>query len=220
MEKSAWIAGASGLVGQELLRLLLEDSRYSAVCALVRRPLGISHPKLQEIVCDWDRLKETADVPAADDVFCCLGTTIKKARTREAMYKVDVDYPLALARLALTMGACHYLLVSAVGANPRSRIPYSRMKGELEEQIKRMPYEAASIFRPSLLLGDRAEFRLGERIAVKVSRAFSKLTRSPLPASLALEARTVASAMLEAAQRRNGGVNIYDPRGIKEIVKL
>lgn len=220
MEKSAWIAGGSGLVGQELLRLLLEDSRYSAVCALVRRPLGISHPKLQEIVCDWDRLEETADVPTADDVFCCLGTTIKKARTREAMYKVDVDYPLALARLALTRGARHYLLVSAVGANPRSRIPYSRMKGELEEQIKRMPYEAASIFRPSLLLGDRAEFRLGERIAVKVSRAFSKLTRSPLPASLAVEARTVAGAMLEAAQRRDGGVNIYDPRKIKEIAKL
>lgn len=219
MEKSAWIAGGSGLVGQELLRLLLEDSRYSAVCALVRRPLGISHPKLQEIVCDWDRLEETADVPAADDVFCCLGTTIKKARTREAMYKVDVDYPLALARLALTRGARHYLLVSAVGANPRSRIPYSRMKGELEEQIKRMPYEAASIFRPSLLLGDRAEFRLGERIAVKVSRAFSKLTRSPLPASLAVEARTVAGAMLEAAQRRDGGVNIYDPREINRIAK-
>lgn len=219
MEKSAWIAGGSGLVGQELLRLLLEDSRYSAVCALVRRPLGISHPKLQEIVCDWDRLEETADVPTADDVFCCLGTTIKKARTREAMYKVDVDYPLALARLALTRGARHYLLVSAVGANPRSRIPYSRMKGELEEQIKRMPYEAASIFRPSLLLGDRAEFRLGERIAVKVSRAFSKLTRSPLPASLAVEARTVAGAMLEAAQRRDGGVNIYDPREINRIAK-
>ena len=218
-EKKALIAGANGLVGNELLQILLQQKKYEKVYALVRRPLAVKQPNLIEIVCNFDRLEEVKEYFAVDDVFCCLGTTIKKAKTREAMFRVDVEYPVALAKLAKAQGACHFLLVSAVNADLESSFWYRRMKGELEAEIINISFAAISILRPSLLLGTRKEFRFGESMAIKVVQGLSNLLRRPLPSKVAIEVRVVAQAMCQIAQMDKQGVTIYSPDQLESIKK-
>ena len=155
--KSALLVGASGLVGGELLNCLLIGSEYSKVLILVRKPLGLIHPKLEERVIEFEELARYKDCFKVNDVFCCLGTTIKKARSQKAFKKVDVEYPLEIARLAMEMKAEKFLIISSMGANPRSSVFYSRMKGLLEQKIKEISIKSIHIFRPSLLLGNRKE---------------------------------------------------------------
>lgn len=166
MSQSVLLAGATGLVGGECLRLLLADPAFDPVHVVARRPL--EHPasssKLRLHVGDLGGMAAALANAAIDTVICCLGTTIRKAGSEAAFRKVDLDYPLALARLALERGARHYLLVSSLGANPRSRVFYSRTKGELEEALSALSFRSLTIVRPSLLLGERTEFRFGERI--------------------------------------------------------
>ncbi|SHK84441.1 NAD-dependent epimerase/dehydratase family protein [Desulforamulus aeronauticus] len=218
-ERTALIAGATGLVGNELLQILLQEKEYERVYAIVRKSLMLKHPKLIEIVCDFDRLEEVKEYFAVDDVFCCLGTTIKKAKTREAMYKVDVEYPVTLAKLAKAQGACHFLIISSVNANVESFIWYPKMKGQLEEQIKNIPFATTSILRPSLLLGMRKEFRFFEGIAIKVVRGLSILLRRSLPSQMGIEAKIVAQAMYQIAQMNKPGVRIYSPKQMEDIIK-
>lgn len=215
--KTALIAGSTGLVGNELLQYLLDGKEYDKVIAIVRRPLEKNHPKLDEKVVDFDKLEEYKQSFAADDVFCCLGTTIKKAKTKEAMWKIDVDYPVAIAKLASSQGAKKFLLVSSMNADPNSPIFYSKMKGKLEEAIKQISYESTSIFRPSLLLGNRQEYRLGERAAAAIFTKVPFLFAGPLKKYKAIEGKTVASAMYKAAQGNKPGVTIYPSEQIQEI---
>lgn len=215
--KTALIAGATGLVGNELLQFLLKEKAYDKVVALVRRPLAIKHPKLEEIIVDFDKLEDYKDCFTVDDVFCCLGTTIKKARTKEAMWKIDVDYPVEIAKLASSHGARKFMLVSSMNADPNSPIFYSKMKGKLEETIKQIPYESISIFRPSLLLGNRQEFRLGERAAAAIFTKVPFLFAGPLKKYRAIEGKTVASAMYKAAQENKPGITIYPSEQIQKI---
>ncbi|MDU4960388.1 MAG: NAD(P)H-binding protein [Sporomusaceae bacterium] len=215
--KRAMIAGATGLIGNELLQILLREQQYEHVCALVRQPLALTHPKLQVVVCDFDRLEAFKGHLAVDDVFCCLGTTINKAKTREAMYRVDVEYPVALARLAREQGAAHFLVVSAADADVKSFFWYRRLKGTLEAEITGLPYPAISIFRPSLLLGPRKEFRLFENLAVKSISLLSGLLHRPLSSQAAIAATVVAQAMYRVAQAQETGVHIYSPRQIAAI---
>lgn len=217
--KSALIAGASGLVGNELLHILLREEGYERVYALVRRPLGLQHSKLTEVLCDFDKLDEVQNYFQAQDVFCCLGTTIKKAKTKEAMYRVDVEYPLAIAKLAQKKGANHFLLVSSMNADPRSKIWYPKMKGDLEEKVKGIPFHAISILRPSLLLGNREEFRLGENAAAKIFKGMSFLLSDSWKSKLAIEAKSVAKAMFRVAQMDNKGVAFYSAISIEEIAQ-
>jgi uncharacterized protein YbjT (DUF2867 family) len=215
--KTALIAGATGLVGNELLQFLLKEKEYEKVVALVRRPLAIKHPKLDEIIVDFDKLEDYKDSFTVDDVFCCLGTTIKKARTKEAMWKIDVDYPVEIGKLASSEGAKKFLLVSSMNADPNSPIFYSKMKGKLEETIKQIPFESISIFRPSLLLGNRQEFRLGERAAAAIFTKVPFLFAGPLKKYMAIEGKTVASAMNKAAQENKPGITIYPSEQIQKI---
>ncbi len=134
-QRKALLAGATGLIGGHVLDLLLADPAYGEVIALVRRPLDVEHDKLTGLVVDFDRLDEMPDPPAADDVFCCLGSTMKKAGSKAAFRKVDHDYVVATARLGLAGGARRFLLVSAVGAGASSRNFYSRVKGEAEDSV-------------------------------------------------------------------------------------
>ncbi|WP_078427784.1 NAD(P)H-binding protein [Alkalihalobacterium alkalinitrilicum] len=220
--KSALIAGATGLVGNELLHFLLNGNEYERVIAIVRKPLEIEHPKLKEVVCNFDKLEEIESYFEVDDVFCCLGTTIKKAKSKEAMYKVDVEYPLAIAKLAKEQQVNHFLLVSSMNANPKSALWYSKIKGILEEELKKIPFEKISIFRPSLLLGNRKEFRMAENIAGKVFRGLSVLFKGPWKSRLAIEGKTVAQAMYEVAQSNSTGVKTYSAQsmeGIKDAKK-
>lgn len=214
--KTALIAGSTGLIGNELLQFLLNAKEYDKVTAIVRRPLEIKHPKLDEKIVDFDHLEEYKESFAVDDVFCCLGTTIKKVKTKEAMWKIDVDYPVAIAKLASSQGAKKFLLVSSMNADPNSPIFYSKMKGKLEEAIIQIPYESTSIFRPSLLLGNRQEYRLGERVAAAIFTKVPFLFAGPLKKYKAIEGKTVASAMYRTAQGNKPGVTIYPSEQIQE----
>jgi uncharacterized protein YbjT (DUF2867 family) len=215
--KTALIAGATGLIGKELLKLLLNGSEYDKVVAMVRRSIEIDHPKLEERIVDFDQLDKYKEIFSVHDVFCCLGTTIKKAKTKEAMWKIDVDYPVAIARLASSQGARKFLLVSSMNADPDSPIFYSKMKGKLEEEIRQIPFETTAIFRPSLLLGERDEFRLGEKAAAVIFTKVPFLFTGPFRKYKAIEGRTVASAMYQAAQIDTAGLAIYPSGKIQEI---
>ncbi len=159
----AVVAGATGLVGQALVRQLAADGAWREVRALTRRdlPPGLAGPGVVPVQVDYSRLEPPPPWAAAEHVFCALGTTMRQAGSREAFRRVDFDYPVALARATLARGARHFLLVSAVGASPDSRFFYNRVKGEVEAAIAALGFRSVTIARPSLLLGDRGTFRLG-----------------------------------------------------------
>jgi uncharacterized protein YbjT (DUF2867 family) len=206
MSNTAVIAGASGLVGQECLRLLL--NRYPSVTSLVRKPTGRQHLRLIERRIDFDRI-DTIEIPRGAHVYSALGTTIKKAGSEAAFRRVDFDYPKMLAARAAAAGAARFMLVSSVGANKASSNFYLRVKGELEEAIAKMPLEAALFFRPSVLIGDREEKRRGEAAGIAVGRALAFALIGPLRKYRAIPAGTVAEAMVSAANSEANGVRIY-----------
>ncbi|MFN5360566.1 MAG: oxidoreductase [Bacteroidota bacterium] len=207
MNKVAMIAGSSGLTGGFLLKMLLEAPEYREVIAYVRKPTRIQHPKLREVVMDWEKLD--APVPA-DDVFCCLGTTIKKAGSQEAFRRVDYEYPLHLAELQLEGGSQQFLLVSAIGADASSSIFYSRVKGELEDALKKLGYKSLNIFQPSFIAGPRKEKRVGERIGLAIFSFISPLFIGPLKKYAPIPAEHIARAMYRSAQKNIVGCTIYD----------
>lgn len=204
------LSGATGLVGREALRLLLADPGIAQVVVLVRRPLADApaSPKLVAHVVDFERLDATAPPFAADQLVCALGSTIRQAGSEERFRAVDFGYPLALARLAVARGARHVLLVSALGADPRSRVFYNRVKGELEAALSALPLPALSIVRPSLLLGDRAEFRLGEVLA----KPFALLV---LGRYRPVHARDVAAALVRLAREDAPGKRVVESETIR-----
>jgi uncharacterized protein YbjT (DUF2867 family) len=212
--RTAAVAGASGLVGSLLLDTLLESPRYREVLSLGRRPLSKQHPRLVQRTVDFARLAEEA-LPPVDDAFCCLGTTLKKAGSQEAFRAVDHDAVLAFAQATKKAGARRFLVVTALGANPRSRVFYNRVKGEVEEALKGLGFESLVILQPSLLLGDRAESRPGEHVAIVASRVLAPLLR-PL-ASRPIEARTVARAMLTLALDAPRGVRVAPSGELQEL---
>lgn len=217
MGKTALIAGASGLVGGELLKVLLSGSQYQHVIALVRRPLEVQHTKLEERIIDFEDLEELEGLPTIDDVFCCLGTTIKKAKTQEVMTRIDVDYPISLANLAKSLGAKQYFVISSMGADAKSNIYYSRIKGLMEIALKGIGFQTLGIFRPSLLLGNRKEFRFGEAAATVMMPVLSMMMVGPLKKYRAIYGSEVARAMYMAAQSGQTGVNIYLSDEIKKM---
>lgn len=203
--RTALVAGASGLVGGHLLDTLLESPLYREVHSLGRRALPREHPTLRQHTVDFARLDEVP-LPPADDAFCGLGTTIKKAGSQEAFRAVDYDAVLAFARAARKAGAKRFLVVTALGADPRSRVFYNRVKGEVEEALKGLGFESLVIVRPSLLLGERAERRPGEHAAIVLSKVLGPLLR-PL-ASRPIEARTVARALHTLAREAPAGTRV------------
>ena len=220
MSRTALLLGASGLIGGHCLDLLLTDNNYAQVTILVRKPLPQSHPKLTQRSVNFDRLTEAADAFRMQDVFCCLRTTIKTAGSQEAFRKVDFTYPVESARLAMQQSAAQFLLVSALGANAKSSVFYSRTKGEVEAAIAASDLSSVQIFRPSLLLGQRAEVRSGEVIAEKISRALSLLLLGPLRKYRPIEARAVAAAMIAVAKQQPAGIHFYESDRIAQIANM
>jgi uncharacterized protein YbjT (DUF2867 family) len=207
MGKTALLVGATGLVGRQVLELLLQSNRYELVRVVSRQPLSVTHPKIQSAVTSFDRLQELADLFQVDDIYCCLGTTIRKVKTQEAFRQIDFHYPLQVAQLGKEQGAKQYLLVSALGANAKSSIFYNRVKGDVEEAVSKLGYRSLHIFRPSLLLGPREESRSGEDAAKIFYRIFGFL----IPAKYkGIEARKVAAAMLECAAREEPGIYLHE----------
>lgn len=215
MDRGALLAGATGLVGHALLARLVDDPDYTRVVALARRPLDLRHPRLVVTVVPFDRLDAVA-LPSIDDVFCCLGTTIKAAGSQAAFRKVDHDYPLKIAELGLAAGASQLLLVSAMGADPNSRVFYSRVKGELEDAAAKLGFRTVIALRPSLLAGERAEFRAGERTAL----ALLAPLRFLVPAAYRpVDATAVAAAMHALAKRKLAGRHVVRSDAIARLAQ-
>ena len=205
----ALVAGATGLVGRALVRQLAADPKWREVRALVRRVPRpeLEAPRVVTVQVDYTRLEPSPPWAAADQVFCALGTTMRQAGSEAAFREVDFDYPLALARAALARGTRHFLLVSAVGASPASRVFYNRVKGEVETAIAALGFGSVTIARPSLLLGDRGEFRVVEQVG-KVLGLFAPPRWKPVAAE------RVARALVDAAKRDLPGVRILENRDL------
>lgn len=214
----ALLAGASGLVGGFLLRQLLASPEYDGVIALVRRPLELAHPKLTQVTADFAALDKVTAGLRCDDAFCCLGTTIKQAGSPAAFRAVDHAAVLAFAWAARRNGAGRFFVVSALGADARSRIFYNRVKGETEEALEVLGFKTLAIFRPSLLLGPRVETRRGERIGAAVLWLADPLLLGPLRPYRAIRAEVVARAMLRCSFGRTGqGVLIFPSDEIEDL---
>ncbi|PLS08562.1 NAD(P)H-binding protein [Neobacillus cucumis] len=215
-KNKALILGASGLVGKELVKILVQQKRYEKIILLVRRPIEIKESVLELHTVDFNHLGNYSELfNNVTDVYCCLGTTIKKAKTREAFRKVDYVYPLEAAKVAKSRGVENFLIITAMGANPKSSFFYNRVKGEIEESLTMVFLPAINIFRPSLLLGEREEFRFGERLAANVSGFLNKLMVGPLRPYRAIEAKKVAAAMAAVASTPKKGVHIYSSQEIE-----
>ena len=198
------LAGATGLVGRAILEGLLADASVTAVHALGRREPGVTHPKLAPHVLDF---KAMPPLPPLDEVYLALGTTIKAAGSQAAFRAVDFDANLSVARAALDAGARRAGLVSAMGADAKSRIFYNRVKGETEEALSELPFEGLVIARPSLLVGDREALGQPSRFAEKVATAVSRLLGPLIPANYRpIDAADVARALLARAPAARGRV--------------
>jgi uncharacterized protein YbjT (DUF2867 family) len=217
VSRSALLAGASGLIGSHVLRLLIEDPEYERVTVVGRRDLPVAHKKLLQRVVDFDRLRELADFPRVHAVFCCLGTTIKQAGSEAEFRKVDYSYVLELARLALRHRASQFLVVTAVGADPRSRVFYSRVKGDVDEAVRRLQFDGVHIFHPSLLLGKRAHARPLERLLMLFSPLVSWVMMGPLARYRPIGAARVARAMVRVAREGTRGVHVYESGQIRRL---
>lgn len=208
-ERHALLVGATGLVGQYVLLQLLADRHWSRVTALTRRPLAQRHPKLVNHVIDFEHLADQRELIQADDLFCCLGTTIKAAGSRAAFEHVDFDYVQILATLAEQAGIPQFLLVSAVGANARSKVFYNHVKGEIEDAVCAMRLRTIHVVRPGLLLGPRREARAGEDLAKKILPPLNPLLLGPLRRYRAVPARVVAQTLLRLARADQPGKYIH-----------
>ena len=215
--RTALLLGATGLVGGHVLQFLAKDGRWSRVVTLGRRALEPVASKHVHHVIDFDNMDLYAEHFAGDDVFCCLGATIKKAGSREAFRRVDFDYPVEAAFLAHAQGATQYLLVSSLGANPKSPIFYSRSKGEVEDVLRGVGFASLAIFRPSLLTGDREEYRRSEAIwAIGLALAKPFLI-GPFRKYRATPAEALARVMVDVAAERPHGPAVYEADAIMEL---
>ena len=217
--RTALVAGASGLVGSQVLQLLLDDPAYARVTVLARRELPRAHKKLEQRIVSFDRLAQIADFPRVHDVFCCLGTTMKQAGSPDAFRKVDGTYVAELARVAVRHRASQFLVVTAVGADPRSRIFYSRVKGEAEEAVRRLQFEGIQIFRPSMLVGARAESRPAERVAGLLSPLVAWAFVGPLARYRPIKAEAVARGMVRVAREAPRGTHVYESDHIRRLAR-
>ena len=208
--RTALLVGGSGLIGGFLLKRLLDSPAYARVTVWARRPLELIHPKLAVEIVDFAKLDERR--VDAEDVFCCLGSTIKAAGSQDAFRRVDHDYPVALAKAAARDGAKRMLVVSALGASPRSGVFYNRVKGEMEAAMRAAGVAQTSLFRPSLLSGPRKEERTGEKIGLVIGNLLGPLLCKYRP----IHADLVAAAMQKVAEQDLPG-RVYESSEIRAL---
>lgn len=213
----ALIAGASGFIGNHLLSLMLADNYFQEVRILVRKEIALKHPKLTQILFNYEDLTQyDAAFQGVSHVFCCLGTTMKNAGSKEAFYKVDFVYAAQIADAAKKANVAHFQLITSAGASKKSLFYYSQVKGEIEAYIQNLGFETFIILRPSLLMGERKEKRFGEKISQIIMGGLSFLIPKKYKG---VEGKTVATTMLRQAQSNPKGVKcmesdeIYDYEG-------
>jgi len=205
--KTTIIIGATGLVGNKLVHLLLNDDQIEKVVVFVRRSLTLQHPKLEEHIIDFDKPETWMQDVKGDILFSAMGTTIKQAGSKAQQYKVDYSYQYEFAQAAAYNHVPVYALVSAASSSPDSNIFYSRIKGELERDIKSLPFKSITILQPGLLTGARQDERFGEKLGYRVLKALNTigLFKKYRP----VEGRTVALALRNAAFKASAGVHTY-----------
>jgi uncharacterized protein YbjT (DUF2867 family) len=204
MERTAIVFGATGLVGNLLLEELIKTGNYTSIRIFVRRSMGISAPGIEEVFTDFSDLESQSLHFSGDDLYICLGTTIKKAGSVSSMEKVDRDLPVRIAELACIRGVKRVAVISSIGASSGSRNYYLRIKGEMELGILKQDFETTVIVRPSMLLGERKEKRAGEIAGKVVMKAFRPVLTGKLLKYRAIHARDVARAMISALSRETG----------------
>ncbi len=215
--KVALVFGSSGLVGSALVDELINSTSFSLVKLFVRKKSGNTHAKVQEIEVDFEKLSLVASEMKGDVVFICLGTTMAKAGSKEAFYKVDYTYCHEAASLSAANGVGQVLLISSMGADAASMVYYSKVKGEIERDVRKLNFESVNIVRPSLLLGDRKENRLGEKIFVAITKYLPFIFIGPLKKYRPIEAHNVAKAMVNISLTQQAGCHIFESEELQKI---
>ena len=206
--KKAIVIGGTGMVGLQLVKQLIEDEKYDEIISLVRRSSGINNPKLQEKIINFDEPESWSDLVTGDVLFSTLGTTIAQAKTKDAQFKVDYTYQFIVAETAAKNGVETYVLISSAGANSKSRVFYTNMKGKLEDAVRALSFKQITIIRPGQLAGNRVEKRKSEKIALSIMYFINKL--GLLKRYKPIQAYQVAQAMINAAENKNSGIYSLD----------
>lgn len=213
--KKAIVIGSTGMVGVQLIQLLLLSNEYSEIVSLVRRASGVEHPKLKEYCVNFDAVETWKQLVVGDVLFSTMGTTLAAAKSKEAQFKVDYTYQYIVAEIAAKNNVRTYVLVSSAGANSKSIVFYTKMKGQLENAVKLLPFQTVSILRPGQLVGNRIEKRTGEKVGLKIMSFLNKM--GLLVKYKPIHAREVAQAMLNVANRTNSGNYTLDE--VFELIK-
>jgi uncharacterized protein YbjT (DUF2867 family) len=218
--QTAVVLGATGLIGNLLVGELLKDNYFNCIRILVRRPSALNHSKLQQEIVNFDDDDDlTQKFGEGDVIFCCIGTTQKQVKgDNEAYKKIDFDIPVNAAKIGRLKKFKKYLLVSSAGANAHSSNFYLQLKGKVENTIRQFPFESISLFRPSMLLGERNTIRRGDTILQLVMNFFSMFLFGSLRKYHAIEAKDVAKAMVAESKRGGTGVNVYEYEQIKNLI--
>lgn len=217
MAKKAIIAGATGLIGNHLLKILLEAPEYDEIIILVRKPIALQHSKLKQLVLNFDNLDSYSDQLKADVIFSCLGTTRKKTPDRKEYYKIDHDYPVKLGEIAKKNNIAHYHLISAIGANPDSSVFYTKMKGETERDLVNLNLPALFIYQPSMIAGNRPEKRTLEKTLINVWKFLNPLLIGGLKKYRSTEGETIARALYRNSLKDKKGKFVLDAEAIKKV---
>ncbi len=216
--KKILLLGSTGLVGGFCLDLLVDEDEVDQILVPVRRSCVFNSGKVSVVEIDFNK-PGSLDWNSIDSVICCLGTTIKKAGSQEAFKHVDYSIPVNFAEEAVKQGISCYSIVTSMGASPQSRIFYNRVKGAVEEKLSGMKFQSLQIFRPSLLLGQRNEFRLGEKIGSVVAPPIGKLLVGRYRKYRPIQAKVVAQAIVKQLLLNPDGINIFESDQIQEMIK-
>jgi len=218
-KRTALVFGATGLTGNHLVRLLLNDSRYEKIKIFVRNKSDfLPDQKLEVHTVELSCPEKYAHLLKGDDLFCCLGTTIAKAGSKDAFRKIDYELPVKIAETASANGVSSFLVISSLGANSKSSNFYLKTKGEIEESVQKFPFGKIAILRPSLLLGDRKEFRFGELASKGLMQALGFVFVGRLKKYKAIHAKSVAKAMIAIANEEFSG-KIFESDSLQKIAR-
>ncbi|PUZ29546.1 semialdehyde dehydrogenase [Chitinophaga parva] len=219
MPFTAIVLGGSGLTGHQLLLQLCDTAACTHVRALVRKPLGPQHPKLETVVVDFNNDAAFRQAIQGDVIFCCIGTTMAKAKTQAVYRSIDFDIPVKAARFGVANGVHQYLLISSIGAGIGRASFYQRLKGEVERAVQDAGLASVQVFRPSLIMGQRGERRVMEKIFQAVWPVVSLFFWGRARKYRGIKASTIARAMVRVAQKAAPGIHVYESDAIEKLGK-
>ncbi len=220
LKRSALIIGSTGLIGAHLKEEILGNPDYDTLTTLIRSHTQEEHEKLTEVKIDFDTLHINQNYFQVDDLYICLGTTRKKAGSKENFRKVDYGYVVEAARLGKENGVKRLAVVSAIGADEESSFFYNQVKGEMEKEVAELGIQSTYFFRPSLLLGERKELRLGEKVGEVLGRAVQPILRGRWEKYRSIHGKEVAKAMVKFLKNGRNGVHVVESDMIAKIGKL